>query len=308
MKLYLAPMEALTGYIYRNAFNKIYGGADRYFTPFIASRKLNSKEKNDVLPEHNVGMDVIPQILTNNAEGVVYISRRLREFYGYEEVNINLGCPSGTVVAKNRGAGFLRVPDELDRFLYTIYEKTPLLISVKTRIGVENTDDWGKILEIYNKYPISELIIHPRCQKDFYTGTPDYDAFAQAVRESRHSLCYNGDINTVEDYNRITGLYPKVDKIMCGRGVLANPDLFNNIRGEENHGLLRAFHDEIYYGYKEVLSGDRNLLFKMKELWIYLSRNFDEPDKVLKKIRKCQTASEYEALSNFFTQSLHNSC
>ena len=131
MKLYLAPMEALTGYIYRNALNKIYGGADRYFTPFIASRKLNSKEKNDVLPEHNVGMDVIPQILTNNAEEFVYISRRLREFYGYEEVNINLGCPSGTVVAKNRGAGFLRVPDELDRFLYTIYEKTPLLISVK---------------------------------------------------------------------------------------------------------------------------------------------------------------------------------
>lgn len=300
MKLYLAPMEALTGYIFRNAYRDFFGDADRYFTPFIASKKLSSKEKNDVIPEHNVGMDVIPQILTNKAEEFCYIANRLKEYYGYDEVNLNLGCPSGTVVAKNRGSGFLRVLPELREFLDVIYTKCNTKISIKTRTGVDDSDSFGVIIELYNDYPLSELIIHPRCRKDGYSGSPDLDAFQIAVRNSKHSLCYNGDIKTVSDYNRIIQNFPSVEKIMCGRGLLANPGLFGEIKGkaETDKETIRCFAKEICKGYCEIMSGDRNVLFKMKELWIYLAQNFESPEKLVKKIRKAETLVEYEAVLN----------
>lgn len=296
MKLYLAPMEALTGYIFRNVYNRYFGDADRYFTPFIASRKLNSKEKNDVLPEHNQNMDVIPQILTNKSEEFCYIASRLKEYYGYEEVNLNLGCPSGTVVAKNRGSGFLAVPDELNRFFEEVFSRTDVRISVKTRTGVENNENWENILKIYNDYPISELIIHPRCRKDGYGGKPNLEDFKKAVLISCHSLCYNGDINSVEDYNAITKKFPTVDKIMCGRGILMNPGLFSEIKGgrKASPETLYNFANDLYKGYKEIMSGDRNVLFKLKEFWIYFSKNFEEPDKVLKMVRKADTCIQYE--------------
>lgn len=300
MKLYLAPMEALTGYIFRNAYRDFFGDADRYFTPFIASKKLSSKEKNDVIPEHNVGMDVIPQILTNKAEEFCYIANRLKEYYGYDEVNLNLGCPSGTVVAKNRGSGFLRVLPELREFLDVICTKCNTKISIKTRTGVDDSDSFGVIIELYNDYPLSELIIHPRCRKDGYSGSPDLDAFQIAVRNSKHSLCYNGDIKTVSDYNRIIQNFPSVEKIMCGRGLLANPGLFGEIKGkaETDKETIRCFAKEICKGYCEIMSGDRNVLFKMKELWIYLAQNFESPEKLVKKIRKAETLVEYEAVLN----------
>lgn len=300
MKLYLAPMEALTGYVFRTAYNKFFGDADRYFTPFIASKKLNSKEKNDVIPEHNVSMEVVPQILTNKAEEFCYIANRLNEYYGYDEVNLNLGCPSGTVVAKNRGAGFLRVLPELRGFLDEIYAKSNTKISIKTRIGVEDGESFHEIINLYNDYPLSELIIHPRCQKEFYTGKPHLDAFKIAVDNSKHSLCYNGDVNSVEDYNRIVEMFPTVEKIMCGRGLLSNPGLFGEIKGKEkiDRDTIKLFAKEVCEGYKEIMSGDRNVLFKMKELWIYLAKNFDEPEKIIKKVRKAESLVAYEAALN----------
>ena len=305
MKLYLAPMEALTGYIYRNAYHHFFDDADRYFTPFIASKKLNSKEKNDIIPEHNSGINVIPQILTNRSDEFIYIANRLKEFYGYEEVNLNLGCPSGTVVAKNRGSGFLKCLPELDKFLEEIYDGCKTKISIKTRTGVENSDEWASILEMYNKYPLSELIIHPRCQKDFYAGPIRYDDFRLATEVSTHSLCFNGDINSVEDYERIRNMFPTVGKIMCGRGILKNPGLFGEIKGKEPMDMdtLKAFMKEVYLGYKEIMSGDRNVLFKLKELWFYVAKNFDNPEKVVRKIRKAQSCAEYEvAVNNIFYQ------
>lgn len=148
MKLYLAPMEGITTYIYRNAYNRYFGGIDKYFTPFIASRKLNRRELNEILPEHNEAIEVVPQILTNRADEFLQIARKIAG-YGYRTVNLNLGCPSGTVTTRKRGAGFLSVPDELDNFLYEIYEKSPIHISIKTRIGVESVDEWEHLLAIY---------------------------------------------------------------------------------------------------------------------------------------------------------------
>ena len=179
MKLYFAPMEGITGYVFRNAYSACYSGIDTYFTPFLSNPVLNHIELGDVLPEHNEGLRVIPQILTNRADTFVTITNTLKDF-GYTEVNLNLGCPSGTVVAKGRGAGALREPKELDRLLDRIFSDSPLPVSVKTRIGIHSENEWEDILEIYRKYPITELIIHPRVQKQFYKGEVCMEAYREA--------------------------------------------------------------------------------------------------------------------------------
>lgn len=332
MQYYMAPMEGLTGYIYRNAYHKNYGGVDKYFTPFITNKKLNNKEINDIMPEHNEGMVVVPQILTNRVEDFLCIAKEV-EKYGYRRVNLNLGCPSGTVVAKKRGAGFLALPEELDVFLGEIFEKCPLNISIKTRIGKESPEEWERLLTIYEKYPLDELIIHPRVQKDFYRNQVNLDAFQRATEHSHHSLCYNGDICTVEDEVRIAETFPGIEKIMIGRGILKKPWLLQEIcehnqqkkssvvqeicehnqqeknsvgseRGVQEQVIcadkarLRAYHDDILAGYASVMYGDKNTLFKMKELWVYLSDSFTNPEKYLKKIRKCERIKDYEICVN----------
>lgn len=294
--IYMAPMEGLTGYVWRNAYHRNFGNVDRYFTPFITNKKLNYKEINDILPEHNIGMEVVPQILTNRAEDFLCIVKELQQ-YGYDKVNLNLGCPSGTVVSKNRGAGFLGVPEQLDAFLAEIFDKCPIKISIKTRIGKIDADEWEDLLSIYEKYPMEELIIHPRVQRDFYRNKVNLDAFALAAETSHQTLCYNGDICTEADYERIVTRFPKVERVMIGRGILKDPFLVEQIRTgqiQEAKSRLRTYHDDILAGYTEVMYGDSPTLFKMKELWGYLSEQFTTPEKYMKKIRKCERIRDYE--------------
>lgn len=323
MKFYFAPMEGLTGYVLRNAYNKFYHDIDKYFTPFIASTGLNHKERNDVLPEHNEGLNVVPQILTNKSEDFLEIAGKLKE-YGYTAVNLNLGCPSGTVTAKRRGAGFLAYPGELDHFLDEIYTRCPLKISVKTRIGTKDYQEWQQLQEIFVKYPIEELIIHPRLLTDYYKNSPDWDIFETAAASVPFPVCYNGDLFAREDFVRFQSRFPKTQQIMLGRGLLQNPALAGEMKrainqektgspeqqgisvksrelpdqehGQEGADLekLKAFHDEVLDGYCEIMSGQKNTLFKMKELWVYLGRSFPGEDKILKKIRKADALSEYK--------------
>lgn len=295
MKFYLAPMEGLTGYVYRNAHRACFGNLDRYFTPFLASKKLNAKEKREVLPENNQGIEVVPQILTNKPGEFIAIVKQLEQ-RGYMKVNLNLGCPSGTVTAKNRGAGFLKVIDELEKFLEEIFNASPLSISVKTRIGAYHTEEFTQLIELYNKFPIEELIVHPRLMTEFYNGTPHLEEFALAVKGCVHPLCYNGDVNTIADYNRITGLFPSIDRIMLGRGILANPGLVNEINGGDTitSEELKKFHALVYEGYKEAIGDERNTLFKMKELWVFMGKYLNNNEKVIKELRKSDNYMEYE--------------
>jgi len=299
MRFYMAPMEGLTGYIFRNAYHKYFGDADKYFTPFISGAGLSHRELNDVLPEHNVGMDVVPQILTNKAEDFLGIAKKLEDF-GYTTVNLNLGCPSGTVVAKGRGAGFLAHPEELDGFLAEIFEKCTIKISVKTRLGLEGYEEWERLQEIYNRYPLEELIIHPRVQKDLYRNPVKRDVFAEAFVNSKAPVCYNGDIHSVEDYRHFAEEFPEVNTVMLGRGILKNPGLIGEIKGRARVDIdtIKAFHDEILDGYVKIMSGDRNTLFKMKEIWGYLGELFEDCEKQLKKIKKANRVVEYQSAVN----------
>lgn len=302
MKFYLAPMEGLTGYIYRNAYQKCFHQVDKYFAPFISAsknKKLANKDKKDLLPENNENMQLIPQLLANNAEAFLHTAGEIEQL-GYSEINLNLGCPSGTVVAKKKGAGFLEYPKELDQFLNTVFEKTNMKISIKTRIGRYEPEEFDGLLRIYNQYPLTELIIHPRTQLDFYKNHPNLQVFGETLTKSTNPVCYNGDIHSYSDFRAFGALFPQVDTVMLGRGILMHPGLAGEIkeRWVPQKDKLREFHDCLYEGYQQVMYGERNVLFKMKELWVYLAASFTDTDSYMKKICKAERLCDYELAVN----------
>ncbi len=346
MQYYLAPLEGITTYIYRNAHARYFGGIDKYFTPFIADKNfisdknfalnqgsgsdrncrksVNTRELRDILPENNAGIPLVPQVLTNHAGRFLAVAKELST-YGYDTLNLNLGCPSGTVTAKKRGAGFLSVPDELDAFLYEIYDKCPLRISIKTRLGVSDLSEWEHLLTIYAKYPVHELIVHTRLLKEFYTGNTHPEAYVKAIERlwtsspvgnsSQIPLCYNGDIVSAKDLEDImttvnasvhatsseTDLSANTERVMIGRGIIQNPALAALLSNNQPCSACkivskehwRAFHDEILDGYLKIMSGDSPTLFKMKELWTYMSQSFTNSEKYLKRIRKANRITDY---------------
>ena len=307
MKYYFAPMEGITGHIYRNAYEKFFHNIDKYFTPFIIpneSRRLNTKELIDVLPENNKNINIVPQILTNDSEGFINTSLKLQEF-GYDEINLNLGCPSKAVVSKGRGSGFLAKREELDRFLFDIFNKNNIKISIKTRLGKDSRDEFYELIKIYNKYPLEELIIHPRTREDFYGNKPDLNIFKDALMLSSNPVCYNGDIFTVQDYKKLTKTFPELESVMLGRGILANPALMKEIKEDSDieKSTIEAFHEEVLNAYLDLYPQDIGALFKMKELWSYMIYIFSNNKDYISRIRKSNTLSEYkEAVASLFEE------
>lgn len=304
MNFYFAPLEGVTGYIYRNAFSDIFGGPDKYYAPFVSpsqNYRLRGKEIKDLLPENNrLEVFLIPQILTNNSEYFIKAASQLMELGYREEININIGCPSGTVVSKKKGAGFLTETEAMDCFFEEIFQWNEELgadkinISVKTRIGMYDALEFKEIMSIYNRYPISELIVHPRTKIELYRGTPNMKAFDYAAEISENPLCYNGDIKTVEDYQKIADKY-NINSVMIGRGLVANPNLIHEIKGGEKltMDMLRTYHDRLYTDFEKIMRADKHLLFKMKEFWNYISWNFEDEHKCTKLIRKAQNLYKY---------------
>ncbi len=302
LSYYLAPMEGITGYIYRNAIRDHFGqGIKKYYTPFLVvheKRAMSSKEINEILPEHNEGINLVPQILADDPDGFIRIEKKLKEF-GYREVNLNLGCPSKTVASKGRGSGFLGRTEALDEFLYRIYENRVTDISIKTRIGVSLPDEIFELLEIYNKYPVKELTIHPRVRYEYYKGQAHRDMFFRAFSESVNPVCYNGDVLSVKDvYELEKGTGNKLKAVMIGRGILRDPSLIRSLSGGSSYSMeeLKAFLARLLCDYSEVLCGEKPVLQKMKELWSYMQYAFPDKDKQIKSLLKCRSISEYRLL------------
>ena len=302
VKYYMAPLESVTTWIYRQAHAKIYGRLDKYFIPFLEpheKRDFKTRELQEILPEHNENIYAVPQILTNRSEGFIKLAKALKD-WGYEEVNLNLGCPSKTVVTKGKGSGFLAKPKELERFLTEIFDALSgeVKISVKTRIGKEDPEEFPALLELFNKYPMEELIIHPRVQKDGYGNVPRLELYELAEKQSLNPLCYNGDLYTREQIRNFAERFPGTERLMFGRGLLRDPGLLYNEEKDpkETFEKFWAFHDLVYEGYQERNMGDRNVLFKMKELWSYQAYQFSEPERLFKVFKKAQDCKEYEQM------------
>lgn len=303
MNIYLAPLEGITRYNFRNAINDMFGeGVYKYYTPFFAphtKRTMNNKEMKDVLPENNKGVYLVPQILTNNSQDFLSFERDMYDLFGYEEVNINVGCPSGTVVPKGRGAGLLKDSDVLDAFLYEIFCSKKRKVSIKTRLGMWESDEFYEILEVYNKYELEELIIHPRVREEFYKGRPHWDMYKYALENSKNPLCYSGDIYSCENLASLKAELKteNIGALMLGRGMVSDPSLARQLKGgnKMNRRELKAYHDRLYSEFKELLHGQTMVLHKMKELWLYLIRNYEE-ERLLKKVQKTKNYAEYDSV------------
>ena len=297
MRYDFAPLEGLTDSIYRRLHHRYFGGVDRYFTPFFSPtvhRSLTPREARELPKADTMEFSVVPQLLTKVPEDFLWMAGVCRDF-GYREVNLNIGCPSGTVTAKGKGAGMLRDIEGLDAFLDSVFAETPLPISVKTRIGFEKPEEFGGILDIYNRYPIKELIIHPRVRKAFYNGPVDMDAFRCGLRQSKAPVCYNGSLRTKEDIAAFSADFPEVDAIMLGRGLIADPGLLTPVGTTAK--TLEAFHDALLAEYTEAFGGSRNAMFRLKENWRHWLCKFEDSEKLGKRLRKTTDVNDYKAIT-----------
>ena len=296
MRFYFAPMEGLTDSIYRRMHHKYFSGVDRYYMPFLSPtihRTLTHREDRELPIADSVPFCAVPQVLTKVAEDFLWAAQVCRD-RGYTEVNLNVRCPSGTVVSKGKGSGMLRDLDHLDRFLDEIFRSSVLPVSVKTRLGMENPDEFPAILEIYNKYPIKELTIHPRVRKQFYNGCVDMNLFRYAAENSKNPLCYNGDLTSVEQIETLSREFPSVEAVMIGRGLVADPGM---LCGGTDVKALESFMNELLETYTTEFGGARNAMFRLKENWGLLHPRFEGIDKLWKKLRKTTDLEEYKLIT-----------
>ncbi len=305
MKLYFAPMEGITTYTYRNTHNELFGACDEYFAPFIVptdNEKITLRTLRDIKRENNT-VPLVPQILCTSHTAFDKFVQKILPL-GYDELNLNLGCPSGTVVKKGRGAGALKNPEELRHFLQEIFASPEIKISVKTRAGFYSHDEFGYLTELFNEFPISELIVHPRVREEYYKGMPNMQSFELAYRGARMNLCYNGNIYSAEDFKNITEKYPELSAVMIGRGAIRNPAIFREIRGGARlkTAELLEFTEILAEKYLKLLGSDRYTLHRLKEIWLYSIDNYPEEKKIMKLIKKSTKLSELISAINMLPE------
>ncbi len=298
MRYYFAPMEGVTDSIYRRLHHKHFSGVDRYYMPFLSPtihRSLTHKEDRELPLADSVDFTAVPQILTKVPEDFLWAAQVCAD-RGYQEVNLNVGCPSCTVVSKGKGSGMLRSPEELDRFFDSVFAASPLPISVKTRLGVENPDEFPALLEVFNRYPITELTVHPRVRKDFYKEPVREEWFQYAYENSRNPLCYNGNLCTKVQMETVAARYPKAEALMIGRALIGDPGLLSE--NGTTQEALKAFHDELMEEYIVAFGSARNAMFRLKENWGFLHLRFENTEKLWKKLRKTTDIDEYRSITN----------
>lgn len=298
MKIDFAPLEGLTDSIYRRQHHAHFGGVDRYFMPFLSPtmhKTLTHKEDRELPKANSVDFIAVPQILTKVPEDFLWAAQVCYD-RGYEEVNLNIGCPSGTVVSKGKGSGMLAEPDQLDRFLGEIYDRTPLPVSVKTRIGMVSDEEFPRLVDIFNQYPIKELIVHPRTRKDFYKSPIRADAFRYAYKNCKAPLCYNGDVCSLEDIAAIEAEFPRLARIMIGRGLVGDPGML--APGGTTAEGLEAFHTALTQDYIAAFGSARNAMFRLKENWHHLICRFEGGERLYKRLRKTTDIHEFEAITS----------
>ena len=274
--IWLAPLHGITSYTFRNTLCRHFGGIDCFMAPFLPAQpagKYRKKVWQDIIPENNTALPLVPQLMGNRPDHFVDTTRMLNEQFGYEHFNINIGCPSSPVVRHTRGCGLMPHPDIVEQIVAEVTGKTPFRISLKMRLGLHNANEGRNLLTRLNDYPLDFLVIHPRLGDDLYEGIPDWDTFAEFCQLTQHKIVYSGDIFTVEDYNRLSERFPQVAAWMLGRGLLRNPFLAEEIKGQktgDNKERFLSFYQDLIEKLLPI-RGESGTLANLKELWHYFA-------------------------------------
>ena len=304
MHYYFAPMEGLTDSTQRKIHHRYFPGVDRYYMPFLSPtmhRTLTHREERELPLADSVSFTAIPQILTKIPEDFLWAAQVCAD-RGYREVNLNIGCPSGTVVSKGKGAGMLADPAALDRVFDSIFTSSPVPISVKTRLGISDPGEFPTLVEIFNRYPICELTLHPRVRKAFYNGDVHMDSFRYLVQNSKNPICYNGNLCSVEDIDAFRQEFPQVEAVMIGRGLIGDPAMLTP--GRADAAVLEQYHDTLLEEYLTAFGGGRNAMFRMKEHWHHLRFRFEGSEKHWKRLRKTTDLQEFRSITAEIFQTL----
>jgi tRNA-dihydrouridine synthase len=298
-----SPLQGFTDFRFRNAFHRYFGGIDTFYSPYI---KLNGKlvikgsYERDILPENNTTLEVIPQIITNDAEEFLFVVRYVQQL-GYKELNWNLGCPYPMVAKCGMGSGLISNTSQIEHILKRVHTETDIIVSMKMRMGYENPTEILDVFPILEQYPIKNIAIHARIGKQLYKGGVDLDSFQKCLDTSKHKIYYNGDITSVEKFRIMQERFPTIDHWMIGRGLIADPFLPSMIKNNTTEypknklEIFEAFHDTIYQEYDAYLSGPTPIRMKMLGFWEYFSASFSNPQKTFKKIKKAGNSKNYEA-------------
>ncbi|MFW2365743.1 MAG: tRNA dihydrouridine synthase [Desulforhopalus sp.] len=299
--IYLAPLRGLTDALFRDTFAHHFAGFDAAVAPFLSPQKKSlyaDKMIRDVLPQHNCGLALVPQLLHTDAEDFLVLAQRLANL-GYTHINWNIGCPAPMVARKKRGSGILPYPEEILELLHTIIPRLQVELSIKTRLGYFEESELPRLLPLINELKIKEIIIHTRLGKQLYKGSTNPDGFAVCQSLTDLPLVYNGDIINTATYRLLLARFPTVDRWMIGRGALMNPFIAEEIKGmsrqstETRRTRLYTFHEDLFNKYLDRLSGPGHLLGRVKQLWSYLIASFPGQKKQLKKILKSRDIVGY---------------
>lgn len=299
--LSMAPVRGITDAVYRKSFAHCFSGFDYAIAPFIQLRQghsLRPGERLQMSIENNREIRMIPQVLTNHAPTFTAGLRELHEL-GHDEVNWNLGCPYPTVAGRGRGAGLLPHPDRIDAILNQVLNRCPVRLSVKLRLGYGDPDEFQAVFKVLNRYPLAEVILHSRTADQMYGGSVDLERAALAKTLCMHPFVFNGNITSPDKFCELRARLPDVDRWMLGRGALICPSLPAVIKGgelpapEKRRSQLREFHDLLFEGYRNMLSGPSHLLDKMKGHWEYMALSFAEPGTVLNRICDSHSPEAY---------------
>ncbi|WP_370407865.1 tRNA dihydrouridine synthase [Tenacibaculum dicentrarchi] len=297
-----SPLQGFTDFRFRNAQHKYFGGIDTYYAPYIrlnGKMVVKSSYKRDLLPENNNTLTVIPQVITNDPDEFLFVAKYVQSL-GYNELNWNLGCPYPMVTKSGMGSGLICNPARIDEVLHKAHNETDILVSMKMRMGYENSEEILNSFPILDKYPLKNVAIHARIGKQLYKGGVDLDAFQKCIDVAKHQLYYNGDITSVAGFKAIQERFPSITHFMIGRGLIADPFLPQMIKDntteypEDRWQRFEDFHNEIYQQYDEFLSGPTPIKMKMLGFWEYFSQSFSNPQKTYKKIKKAGNPKKYQ--------------
>ena len=294
-----APLEGVTGSVFRRAHSRWFGGVTAYYMPFLSPRQthsLTARELREVRPENNQGLRAVPQLLTARWQDFLWAAEKLSAL-GYREVNLNLGCPSGTVTAKGKGAGLLGRREGLEELLDEIFARCPLEISIKTRLGLREGAEFAALLELFGRYPVKRLILHPRVGRQMYRGGVDLAAYAAALEGCTLPVCYNGDLTRREEVAALLERFPRTESVMLGRGLAGDPALARRCAGGPPAAReeLVGYHNDLYRGYCQAFQSAPNAVGRMKELWFYLAGLFEGGEAALKALRRVDSPAGYES-------------
>lgn len=297
-----SPLQGFTDFRFRNTFHKYFGGIDTFYSPYIRlNGKLEIKPayERDILTKNNSVPELIPQIMTNDADEFLFVAKFVQQL-GYKELNWNLGCPYPMVTKKGMGSGLICEPLKINDILNKVHSESDIIVSMKMRMGYENSEEILDVFPILENYPIKNIAIHARIGKQLYKGGVDLDSFQRCLENTNHKIYYNGDITSVAKFNELKERFPTIDHWMIGRGLIADPFLPNMIKNnaetypENRLEIFGKFHDTLFNEYEQALSGSSHVLIKMLHYWEYFSTSFNNPQKTFKKIKKAKNIKAYE--------------